>query len=147
MKKKLFFASFFVLFFSFVGYSQKASTGESLITKTAIIKKYHDRRELGTVTKFDLVQLCNERIDVLTRTLPFVALATKPGLSLKDFGIPSSTEFSKALEDQGEANDNYLNTTKGFQQKILPFSDKEDLIKAVLFYESVLKSLNEFKDL
>jgi hypothetical protein len=112
-----------------------------------MIKKYYDKKELTELSKNELVELCVERVGVLTKIMPYVSLATKSGVTMTDFGIPNNSEYRKAFEAQDETIKKYLESTNDFQRKILPYSDKGDLVRAVLFYESILKLLNEFKEL
>jgi len=147
MKNKFTIICFFLLFASAISYSQKSTAPQSIISRTAMIKKYYDRKELAVLSKNELVELCIERVGVLTKIMPYVSLATKSGVTMTEFGIPNNSEYRKVFESQEESINNYLESTNSFQRKILPYSDKDDLIKAVLFYESILKLLNEFKDL
>ncbi len=135
------------MFASAISYSQKSTAPQSIISRTAMIKKYYDRKELAVLSKNELVELCIERVGVLTKIMPYVSLATKSGVTMTEFGIPNNSEYRKVFESQEESINNYLESTNSFQRKILPYSDKDDLIKAVLFYETILKLLNEFKDL
>lgn len=91
-------------------------------------------------------ELCIERASVITKTLPYVALATKPGVTLVDLGIPDESDYRKLLDDQEEGTTTYLELTTNFQRKILPYADKNRLIAAILFYENILKSLHEFEE-
>lgn len=120
---------------------------KSIISTTALIKKYHDQKELKGMQKGELLELYIERIKVLVKTLPYIALATKPGVTIVDLGIPNDSEHRKTLDVQEEATVNFLETTVEFQRKMVPYSDKENLIKAILFYEGTLKSLHEFDEL
>nr|WP_315145399.1 hypothetical protein [uncultured Flavobacterium sp.] len=147
MKNKFTIICFFLLFASAISYSQKSTAPQSIISRTAMIKKYYDRKELAVLSKNELVELCIERVGVLTKIMPYVSLATKSGVTMTEFGIPNNSEYRKVFESQEESINNYLESTNSFQRKILPYSDKDDLIKAVLFYETILKLLNEFKDL
>ena len=147
MKNKFTLICFFLFFSSVVGYSQKSNVPQSIISRTAIIKKYYDKRELVGLPKGQLIELCAERFAVLIKILPYVSLATKPGVTMIDHGIPNSSEYKKTFEVQEESNNNYIVSTSNFQTKILPYSDKDELMKSILFYESILKSLNEFNDL
>ncbi len=147
MKWKIIFVSAFLLFAIGSTFAQTKNQPKSIINKSALIKKYYDQKELIGMQKGDLVELCIERVAVLVKTIPYVALATKPGVTMSDLGIPNNPEYRKALESQEEATNGYLETTTEFQTKILPYSDKDDLISAILFYESILKSLHELKEM
>jgi len=48
--------------------------------------------------KGELLALYNERLQVLVRTLPYIALATKPGMTVSDLAIPLNSENKKATK-------------------------------------------------
>lgn len=146
MKAKFLFLS--MCFFTVsVIFSQNKSTPKSIISTDATIKKYHVLDELKDMQKGELLILYIERIKVITKTLPYIALATKPGVTMNDLGIPNNSENNKLLDAQAEETAKYLESTIEFQKKLLPYSDKENLIASILFYENTLKSLHEFEDL
>ena len=147
MKSKIIFISIIFLLISGTIFSQNKNVPQSIISKTAVVKKYYDKKELNELSKGALLELCIERIEVLTKTLPYMSLATKAGATMADFGIPNNSEYRKAFEAQQENTKNYLESMSAFQRKILPYSDKDDLIRTVLFYENILKSLYEFDEI
>ena len=101
------------------------------------------------MSKGKLLNLYNERIEVIVNILPNIAFATKPGVTMASLGIPETKDNKKALKANHEASVEYFDSTVKFQSTILPYSDKRDLIAAILFYEETLKSLhtyNDFKD-
>lgn len=147
MKSKIIFISIILLSVSTASFSQSKNAPQSIISRTAIIKKYYDKKELSELPKGVLLDLCVERVGVLAKTLPYIALATKPGITMIDFGIPYNSEYRKVYELQESNTKDYLEITSEYQKKILPYSDKDDLIKAILFYENILKSLHEFDDM
>ena len=53
----------------------------------------------------------------------------------------------KILDNQAVGTTTFLDTTVEFQRKMMPYSDKGNLIAAILFYENTLKSLHEFNEL
>ena len=148
MKTKIIYISIAFLFISTASFAQdKKKVPQNIISRTAIIKKYYDKKELSNLSKGELMELCVERVAVLAKTLPYTSLATKPGVTLDDFGIPKTADYRKAFEGQEENTKEYLENTAEFQRKILPYGDKDDLIKAILFYENILKSLHEFDEM
>lgn len=147
MKSNIIFISIILLLVSATTFAQNKNVPQSIVSRTAIIKKYYDKKELTELPKGELLELCIERLGVLAKTLPYISLATKPGVTMIDFGIPNNTEYRKIFETQDENTKNYLESTIGFQRKILPYSDKNDLIKTILFYENILKSLHEFNEI
>lgn len=147
MKSNIIFISIILLLVSAATFAQNKNVPQSIVSRTAIIKKYYDKKELTELPKGELLELCIERLGVLAKTLPYISLATKPGVTMIDFGIPNNAEYRKIFETQDENTKNYLESTMGFQRKILPYSDKNDLIKTILFYENILKSLHEFNEI
>ncbi|MDG4715728.1 MULTISPECIES: hypothetical protein [Winogradskyella] len=151
MKTKLtLFSALFILMIGF-GNAQKADTSkgdnsQSIISGKVNISKYHSRDQLDDMSKGELLTLYIERIEVIVNILPNIAFATKPGVTMKSLGIPETKENKKALEDNKEASDEYFESTVEFQTKILPYSDTNDLIAAILFYESTLKALHTYND-
>ena len=96
--------------------------------------------------KGELIGLYEERNQVLTSTLPYIAFATKPGVTMTTLGIPENNDNTKALDDQFENTDDYLENTLEFQRKFLPYGDTKNLIAAILFYEEIMKSLHQYNE-
>ena len=128
------------------GFAQKKEDAQSIISGKVNIAKYHSRSTLEKMPKGELLVLYIERIEVIVNILPNIAFATKPGVTMEALGIPVTKDNIKALEENIEASGNYFDSTIEFQKKILPYSDTSDLISAILFYESTLKSLHTYED-
>lgn len=124
----------------------KKSKSQSIISGKVAIGKYHDREELDQMNKGKLLDLYIERIEVVVNILPKIAFATKPGVTMSSLGIPDTKDHKKALEAETEATIEYFESTSGFQRTILPYSDKSNLIAAILFYEDTLKSLHTYNE-
>ncbi|MFC3334776.1 hypothetical protein [Flavobacterium palustre] len=147
MKSKAFFFCLFFFVAMNIVSAQDKKTNQSIISTTATIRKYYDLKELQNLKKGELLELYIERINVLVKTLPYIALATKPGVTLTDLGIPNDNDNKKVLTEQEEITNDFLNTTVAFQRKMTPYSDTKNLIAAILFYENTLKSLHEFNEM
>lgn len=126
--------------------SQAKNAPQSIISTTALIRKYHDQKELKGMQKGELLELYIERIKVLVKTLPYIALATKPGVTMVDLGIPMDNENKKIQDAQVSSTNSFLDVTVEFQRKMMPYSDKDNLIAAILFYENTLKTLHLFNE-
>ncbi len=124
-----------------IGFAQKDEP-QSIISGKVSIAKYHDREQLDKMQKGQLLELYNERIEVIVKILPNIAFATKPGVTMTSLGIPDTKENRKALEDNIQASKTYFDSTIDFQKRVLPYSDKSSLISAILFYEETLKALH-----
>ncbi|OBX26892.1 hypothetical protein LX77_00683 [Gelidibacter algens] len=144
MKTKLTILSIVFLLITSSGFAQKDP--QSIISGKVSISKYHDRSELDQMVKGDLLSLYNERIEVIVKILPNIAFATKPGVTMSSLGIPDTKDNRKALEENIQASNTYFDSTIEFQNKVLPYSDKSNLISAILFYEETLKSLHTYSE-
>jgi len=109
-------------------------------------QKYHTIEELEKMNKGELLNLYTERIEIIVKILPNIAFATKPGVSMVTLGIPDTKENRKAFKHNTEATNEYFDDKIQFQQRILPYSDKIDLISAIIFYEETLKALHTYSD-
>ena len=146
MKANIVFLSIFLSTAS-VGFSQNKVVVQSIISRDASIRNYHELDELKAMQKGQLLELYTERFKVLTKILPNIALAKTPGVTIADLGIPNNSENKKTMEAQALSTAGFIAQTEDFQKKMLPYSDKNTLISAILFYESTLKALHEFEGL
>lgn len=134
MKKLLILLALFTFTLTF------SQTSVSIIPTTSNVKKYHELQELENMNKGQLLILYTERIKTLVNILPYIALTTKPGVSVKDIGIP--LENNKLIIKQQEKTKTFLEETIEFQKLVTPYADKNDLIKSIIYYEDMLKALN-----
>lgn len=146
MQTKIIFFTICFFMATGVGFAQKNKGEKSIISEGVAIKKYHNKPELERMPKGQLLGLYVERIESLVKLLPYIAFATKPGVTMATLGIPSDKDNSKSLEEQFEATDKFLEANAEFQKRILPYSDTDDLISAILFYEETLKMLHEYSE-
>lgn len=123
----------------------KSNMPQSIISTKASIRTFNDDKTLKAMSKGELVELYIERMKVIVRILPKMGLATKPGVTTTDLGIPDNSDNKKAMESHREATQEYLETTVDYLRKMLPFCDKGELIKSILFYEQTLKALKEIE--
>lgn len=146
MRPKFYLAFLFLLLFSSLSFAQKNKDPQSIISEEVRIKKYHSKDQLEDMPKGELLTLYIERIESLVQLLPYIAFATKPGVTMNSLGIPDEKENRKILEDQKEATKDFMEQNREFQAKILPYSDTDNLISSILYYEEVLKSLHEYSE-
>ncbi|TXE12707.1 hypothetical protein FUA26_02605 [Seonamhaeicola algicola] len=146
MKTKITLLSIFCLFFTLTTFAQKKHGPLSFIKNKVTIEKYHNAEDLKNMPKGEVLNLYMERVEALTQIIPYMAFATKPGVTMATLGIPNSNENRKQLEAQHENAENYLEGTVEFQKVLLPYSDTSKLVAAVLFYESIMKSIHSYED-
>ena len=147
MKIKITLISFCFIIASNFGFAQKKDSPKSIISSKVQIKKYHNISELEQFPKGELLNLYIERVQVLSNIIPYLAFATKPGVTMASLGIPETNENTKALDSQVNNSEEYMENTVDFQKVILPYSDTKNLAKAILFYEDIMKSLHNYDNL
>ena len=146
MNKKIIFLSIFLLSIGTCALAQPKNKPKSIITTVSGFKKYYDKSELVTLQKGELISLYTERIRLLVNSLPYIAMASKAGVTMTDIGIPDNAENRKALDVEQEASATFLASSIDFQTKMLPYCDKSIIITCILFYESTMKSLNTMNE-
>ncbi|MCB4809040.1 hypothetical protein LG651_12345 [Tamlana sp. 62-3] len=146
MKTKVIFLVFSIFFTVNTAFAQKNKEAKSIISQSVAIKKYHNKSELQSMQKGELLSLYVERIESLVKTLPYIAFATKPGVTMTTLGIPNTSDNRKMLDAQFEETDKYMESNKEFQNTFLPYSDTQNLIAAILFYEEIIKSLHTYSE-
>lgn len=125
----------------------QAKKPKSIIsTSGAAFKKFHEKSELDGMNKGALLELYKERIKVLVNTLPYIALTNKPGTTLADVGIPENADNLKALDAQQANVNTFLAGTLEFQTAMVPYADKGSLITSILYYENMLRELNQLNE-
>lgn len=144
--KVILFVIFFICLANITNAQPKQVKARSIISTNSSIKTYNERKGLEAMNKGELIELYKERIKLLVNILPNIALASKPGISMTDIGIPDTTDNRKALDSQIQNTNDFITNTAAFQSNFLPFSDKLNIINCILFYESTLKSLNVLND-
>ncbi len=146
-KTKLNLLTVVLLLCTTFAFAQTSKGGQpSIIAGDVAINKYHEREELERMRKGHLLQLYNKRIEVIIKILPNIAFATKPGVTMSSLGIPDTKENRAALLENNAATTTYFQNTLQFQKIVLPYSDKSNLIAAILFYEETLKALHTYED-
>jgi len=146
MKTKIILLSISLFLVASIGFAQKKDEPKSIINDKISIKKYYNKEELERLQKGELLKLYTERTESLIETLPYIAFATKPGITMSSLGIPNDSDNKKILEVKVEATREFIQSNRTFQSKILPYSDTNKLISAILFYEEILKSLHEYSE-
>tara|TARA_R110002049_G_scaffold242376_2_gene416243 strand:+ start:6832 stop:7278 length:447 start_codon:yes stop_codon:yes gene_type:complete len=146
MKIKITLLSICFLLMTAFSFAQKKDDAKSIINNKVAIKKYHSSEELEKMQKGELLGLYLERVTVLSNTLPYIAFATKPSVTMSTLGIPNTKDNRKVLDKQHENTDSYIENTIEFQNTILPYSDTSKLARAILFYENIMKSLHTYNE-
>jgi len=147
MKTKIVLFSAVLFLITTIGFAQKKNEPQSIINgKKVAIKKYYTKEELQGLQKGELLALYAERIESLIETLPYIAFATKPGITMSSLGIPNDAGNIKVLDTKYNSTAVFLKSINEFYGKILPYSDSNKLITAIIYYEDILKSLHQYSE-
>lgn len=118
---------------------EKSTPSTTYVSPDARIEKYHTEEELKKLGKIELTQLYMERVRVITEIVPYLALHTKPGATLKELGIPENDINVKHMEKEVTNKSNYLKAVQETLDDIIPFADKVNIIWSILLYEDIIK--------
>jgi hypothetical protein len=110
------------------------------------LDKYHTIDELNQLNKGDLIQLYKKRFQVMGQLLPYIALTTKPGTTLKDLGIPDNSENKSLLEKEGKASAELDKSVQESLDAFIAYADKSNIVWAILFYEEIIRKILMGKD-
>lgn len=140
----------FTILFSYAiavqSFSQSKTKEVTLVNSQALIQKYHTIDELNSKAKGELISLYKERFNVLTFLLPYSALSTKAGVSLKELGIPENSENKTLLEKENKAGDVFNETVNTSLDNFIAYADKTSIVWSILFFEDTIRKLAIGKD-
>lgn len=144
--KKLFFIGAVFTLLSSVTYAQKGAKPEqTYVSSTSKIDKYYTEEELSKLGKLELTQIYMSRIATLTEVMPYVALHPRPGATLAEMGIPSTTANLEHVDKSNKNKALYLTAVKDTLDDIVPYADKTNIIWSILFFEKIIKETEEFE--
>ncbi len=144
--KKLLLLVALTAVFSNVALAQKGGKPEpTYVSATAKVDKFYSEEELQKLGKLELTQIYMSRIVTLTEVMPYVALHPRPGATLTEMGIPSKSEQLDHVEKANKNKLLYLNAVKDTLDDIVPYADKTNIIRSILFFEDVIKKTEEFE--
>lgn len=143
--KKLAFL-FLLIGLAVPAFSQSKTKEVTLVNPQANIQKYHTIDELNTKPKGELIAIYKERFKVLTLLLPYSALSTRPGMTLKELGIPESSENKALLEKEGKNAEAFNESVNISLDNFIAYADKTSIVWSILFFEDTIRKLAIGKD-
>jgi len=146
--RNLVFLFFCILFLNTSNiYGQtKGKTELVLVSPKSIINKYYTIEELNVLSKGDLITIYKDRFKVLINLMPYCALSAKPGVTLKDLGIPENADNKALLEKEEksmEVFDQYVNSSL---DNFIAYADKNNIVWSILFYEETIRKISLGKE-
>ena len=125
-----------VLFFSLIISAQKLVNTDKIS-----IKKFNEKEELSRMNKGALKILYVDRLGVLINTLQYLPITNTFTEDISLLAIPLEKNNLKIIEEQQIITKDFIFKSIDFQNTIIPYSSKEDLIDAILFYEEIIKNI------
>ena len=105
-------------------------------------KQHYTVGDLDKLGKLELANIYIGQVQKLTLLIPYVPFNQKgETVSLSGMGIPSTKDnngYIKALDASGSSHNETLDETLN---NILPYSDKADIIRAILFIQDVVERI------
>jgi hypothetical protein len=116
---------------------------DTYVSPNAYLSKYYTQEELEKMGKIELTEIYMERIIVLTEIIPYLALKSKPGATLKEMGIPETKANIEHMQNAVKSKKAYLDAVRGTLDDVIPYSDKSNIIWSILFFERMIKRAQE----
>lgn len=112
-----------------------------LYTQDKLVTTFHTIDELKELNKGELIQLYLERTREIFIVIPYLSLTNTPGTSLKDLGIEEDSDHIKVVEKNSEIADRAFAYTENTVRKLVPYSDTDDIIWSILYFEEMIKKM------
>lgn len=122
-----------------------ASAQTKILNRTEI-KRYYEVQELQLMSKTQLKVIYFERITTLLNIIPYLALTNNPKETLEEIGIPKTKENIDLFQKQEKTIISSIGNSLDFQKSIIPYADKENIIKAIVLFEEFLKNVKKFNE-
>lgn len=111
-----------------------------------LINKFHTIDELQDHNKGKLIELYLERAKEIFVVLPYLSLSNKPGTSLSDVGIKADSDHIKVVEKNNEITERAFVYTTNTIKELVPYSDTDQIIWAILHFEEMIKKMRLGKE-
>lgn len=116
-----------------VGYSQ---------TPTSPNTPHYSIGDLDDLGKLDLTRIYVSQVNKLNLLLPYVPFNQKgDAVSLSGMGIPNTKDNNGAIKNMDSSIGNYNGTTDETLNNLIPYADKADIIKSILFLQNVIEKI------
>ena len=149
MKLYFYFTLLMILFFTIdksVLAQSKLKTELTLVNAKTIITKYYTIEELNALAKGELISIYKDRFRVLINLMPYCALSSKPGVTLRELGIPENSDNKSLLEKEEKSLEIFDQYVKVSLDNFIAYADKTNIVWAILFYEETIRKISLGKD-
>ncbi len=110
-------------------------------TNDKLSNKFHTIDELKDLNKGELINLYSERVREIMIILPYLPLANKPGVSMRDVGITETSDNVKIVKKNNEIADRAYEYTQNTINTLIPYADTDKIIWSILYFEEMIKEM------
>lgn len=97
--------------------------------------------DLEKLDKLELTKIYIAKLNRLYAILPYLPFAVLEPKAPNDLKIPSSSANEKGLEKMGDSLKAFSATTDTTMSLLIPYANKDEIIYAVLFLQSVINKI------
>lgn len=107
-----------------------------------------DSTSLSTKTKMELTQIYLNQVKTLVASIPYSPFSLRDTINQTEIqeinlDIPMTKYTTKKLEKVGDYTEELNGTLQKSLFEIIPYSDKQDIIKAILYVKSINDMMNK----
>lgn len=134
---------------SFVSYSQTQDVPMNDVPNETVEVTKVEQCTLHTKSKMELAQIYLNEVKILMGTIPYspftLGTETDSTAQVQKVGldIPMTKYTTKKLDKVSSSTKNMNNTIQNSLFEILPYSDREDIISAILYVQSINKMVKQ----
>lgn len=126
---------FLLMILTGLGLSANAQTG-------GVNVEHYTLGDLDKLGKLELSAIYIAQVNKLNLLLPYVPFNQKgDAISLSGMGIPSTKDNNGAIKDLDGSGGSYNEVLDEKLSNIIPYADKEDIIKSILFLQNVIEKI------
>jgi hypothetical protein len=145
LMKNLFFAIITIIAIASPSYSQTSNLGSmSHLAKDQNTRYVYSKDTLDQMNKLDLTKIYLQQVQALNNILPYASFNIKGQASgVKQIDIPKSKYTSSKRTKVSDRAKNYNETVNENLNEIIPYSDKSEIIKGILFVQEMINRLDQ----
>lgn len=137
MKTKIAFALLLASFTATMSFGQTDTTASST-------KVHYTATDLTAKGKLDLTRIYLQQVENLNNILPYAAFPIRGQASnIKSIDIPASKYTENKRERVSDKVEKYNSTMNESLYEIIPYTDKSDLIKGILFVQEMIDRVDK----
>ena len=143
--KKTIFTVLIITFTNVICFSQKSSIGSfSNLATNQGNRSTYTQDSLLKLNKLELTDIYLNQVQSLNNILPYASFNIRGQASgVKQIDIPKSKYTSTKRTKVSEKAKNYNETVNENLYEIIPYSDKNEIIKGILFVQEMISRLDQ----